>query len=362
MSNPQDNPGTHPPPSPSGSSTPPPPSINPLPRRRRVKMLARKTVAIGALSRKLNEKLKPSQAQDSENSDDSFKSASEWEGTGSSDSEKAQNPPSKARSALAENLENKFVLVGSVRNVELPKLRRRGSKNKGEKENESKGTCSDVRGKGKGVVGSSPTSELIIPTICGVEHATVEESGKKSGGSGLVEAAKGLVNLSSQADEPGSSIEETLADLLRKVGANNDPKKRRTPTPKAPSTAKPSKKIKASSPTTAAIPLPKGRATRSRVKQSESELQKSLAESKKKRMDKGKGKVAESSEAVDVEEMEQVYQEEHTTMEVQTPNPKKTKTSSKKSSSVSKAAEPLLAKRARSIVKNKQVRITEEDE
>lgn len=52
------------------------------------------------------------------------------------------------------------------------------------------------------------------------------------------------------------------------------------------------------------------------MKQSESDLQKALAESKKKRMDKGKGKVVESSEAVEVEQMEQVHQENHTTMKV----------------------------------------------
>ncbi|XP_019257888.1 PREDICTED: MICOS complex subunit mic60-like [Nicotiana attenuata] len=282
MSNPQDNPGTPPQPTASDSSIPPPPSTTPQPRRRRVKMLARKTVATGALLKKLNEKLKPSQAQDSENSNDSFKFSN-----------------------------NRFVLVGSVRNVELPESRRRG-----------------------------------VPAICGVEHATVEESRKKTGGSGSGEAAEGLVNLSSQVDEPGSSVEETLTDLLKKVGASYDPKKRRTPTPKAPNTAKPSKKRKAPSPTTAEIPLPKGRATRSM----------------KKRMDKGKTKVAEPSEAVDVEEIEQVHEEEHTTVEVQTSKPKKTRTSSKKFSSGSKVAEPSLAKRTRSAVKNKPVKIAEDEE
>nr|XP_016508966.1 PREDICTED: protein enabled homolog [Nicotiana tabacum] len=246
MSNPQDNPGTPPPPSPSGSSTPPPPSTNPQPKKRCVKMLARKIVASGP---------------------------------GSSDSEKTQNPPSKVSSALAENLENRFVLVRPIRDLEMPELGRSGA-------------------------------------ICGFAHATVEESGKKSRGSGSGEAAEGLVNLSAQADEPGSSIEETLPDLIKKVGASYNPMKRRTPTPKAPSAAKPSKKRKASSPTTTEIPFPKERATKSRVKQSESDLQKALAESKKKRMDKGKGKVAESSEAVDVEEVEQVHQEDHTTKEV----------------------------------------------
>ncbi|XP_070009455.1 uncharacterized protein [Nicotiana sylvestris] len=241
MSNPQDNPGTPPQPTPSDSSTPST-QHNPQPRRRRVKMFARKTVAT----------------------------------------------------------DSRFVLVGSVRNVEIPESRRRGGKNKSKKEKESKGMSSDMRGKGKEVADPSPTSEI------------------------------------SQADEPGSSINETLADLLKKVGASYDPKKRRTLTPKAPSSAKTTNKRKASSPTTVEISLPKGRATRSKLKQSVEELQKAMAESKKMRMDKGKAK---------------------------TPKPKKTKPSSKKSSSVSKADEPSsLAKRTRSAVKAKQVKITEDDD
>ncbi|XP_070029540.1 uncharacterized protein [Nicotiana sylvestris] len=263
MTNPQDNPGTTPHPTPSYSSTPHPPSMSPKLRLRRVKMLARKTVASGALLKILNEQLKASQTQDFYSNFDSksYKSATKGEGPGSSDFENAQKYPSKE---------------------------------------------------------------------------TVEESGKKLGGSGSGEAAEGLVNLSSQGDEPGTSVEETLADLLKKVGASYDPKKRRTPSPKAPSAPKPSNKRKASSPTPTETFLPKGRATRSRV--------------------------AESSEAVDVEEMEQVHQEKVKTVEVQTPKPKKTKTSSKKSSSVSEAPEPSLAKRTRSAVKSKQVRVSEDEE
>ncbi|XP_070008031.1 uncharacterized protein [Nicotiana sylvestris] len=231
MTNPKDNPGTPPQPTPSDSFTPPQPSTTPQPRRRRVKILARKTVATAALSKKLNAKLKASQAQDSKNSVDSFKSVSEGEGTRSSDSENAQNPPSEER-------------------VEMPESRRIGGKNKSEKEKESE-----------------------------------------------------------YADKPGSSIEETLADLLKKEGARYNSKKRRTPTPKAPRTTKTTKKRKATSPTTAEIPLPKERSTRSELKQNEEELQKAMAESNKKRMDKGKSKVAEPVEAVDVDEMEQVHQD-----------------------------------------------------
>ncbi|XP_070020893.1 protein gar2-like [Nicotiana sylvestris] len=289
MTNPQDNPGTPPQPTPSDSSTPPPPSLTLKPRLRRLKMLARKTVISGDLSKKSNEQLKASQAQNSDSTSDSesYKFASKREGPGSSEFEKAQESPSKVSSSLTENLENRFILVGSIRDVELPKLRRSG----------------DI----------------------------VEESGKKSGGSGSDKATEGLVNLSSQGDEPGSSVVETLASLLKRVGASYDPKKRRTPTPEPPSAPKPSKKQKASSPTPTETSLPKGRATRSRVKQSESDLQKALAKSKKKRMAKGKGKVAESSEAIDIEQMEQ-------------------------------AVEPSLAKRTRSVVKSKQVRVSEEEE
>ncbi|XP_070015257.1 uncharacterized protein [Nicotiana sylvestris] len=300
MSNPQDNLGAPPPPSASGSSTPLSPITNLQPKKRRVKMLAQKTIATGALSKRLNAQLKATQAQESKHSDDSFKSASEGEGPASSDSEKIQSSPSEVRSPLVESVENRCVLV--------------------------------------------------------------RRKWQKTRGSGSGEAAEGLVNLSSHMDESGSSIEETIADLLKKVGASYNPKKRRTPTPKIPSTTKNTKKRKVNSPTTTEIPLPKGRATRSIVKQSESELQKALDESKKKMIDKGKAKVAETFEVVDVEEMELVHQEEHTTVEVQIPKPKKTKTSSKKSSSGSKAAESSLVKRTRSAMKNKPVRIAEDEE
>ncbi|XP_070022019.1 uncharacterized protein [Nicotiana sylvestris] len=327
MTNPQDNPGTPPQPTPSDSSTSLPPSTTPKPRLRRVKILAPKTVASSALSKKLNEQLKASHAQDSNSNSDSesYKYASEGD-------------------------------------VELPELRRSGGKKKSKKEKEREGGCGDERGKGKGVVDYSPTADLFVPTIYGVVQENVEESAKKSGGSGSGKVTEGLVHLSAQGDEPCSSTEETSADLLKKKGASYDPKKKRTPTPKAPSDPKPSKKRQASSPTTTETSLPKGRATRSRVKHSESDLQKALAESKKKRIAKGKDKVAESSKAVDIEEMEQVYKEKVTTVEVQTPKPKKPKTSSKKSSSVSESAEPSLAKRTRSVVKRKQVRVSEDEE
>nr|XP_016486061.1 PREDICTED: triadin-like [Nicotiana tabacum] len=312
MTNPQDNPGTPPPPSPSNSSTPSPPSTPPKPRLHRVKMLARKTLASGALSKKLNEKLKASQAQNSSSSSDSksYQSTTEGEGPRSSNSEKTEESPSKAISS--ENIESRFILVGSVKDVKVP-----GSQRSGER---------------------------------------VEKSGMKSRGNGSGEATEGLVHLSTQRDELISSTEETLPDLLKKVGASYDPKKCRTPTIKAPNVPKPSMKRKASSPTPTASSMPRGRATRSRVKQSEVDLQRALKESKKKKMDKGKGKIAESSEAVEEEDMELVHQERGTSMEVPTPKPKKPKTSSKKFFSLSEAVEPILAKRTRSILKGRMLK------
>ncbi|XP_019241360.1 PREDICTED: uncharacterized protein LOC109221339 [Nicotiana attenuata] len=334
MTNPQDNPGT-----PNNPGTPPPrssSSTTPQPRKRQLKMLARKTVARGALSRKLNAQLQVTS------------------GT---------NTTNEVISVLVENLENRFVLVGSVVDLETPESKRRGGKNKREKEKKSEGVRSDERGKGKEVADSSPTSETDRMAICGAESEKVEESGKKTGGSGSGEAVEGLVNLGKHTDEPDSSVEETLADLLKKVGDNYNPKKKRTPKTKNPGTARANKKRKVAPSDTTEISLPRGRATRSKLKQSGEELQKALEESKKKKMDKGEKKVGEPVEAVDVDVMDLVHQGEKVTaeVEVQTPKPKKAKTSSKKSTSVPKSAEPsTLAKRTKSAVKPKQVNIAEE--
>nr|XP_016444072.1 PREDICTED: protein ENL-like [Nicotiana tabacum] len=211
MSNPQENPGTPPPPSPSNSSSSTPPSVSPKPRLLRVKMLARKTVSSGALRKALNERLKASQVKESQapnsnssSESESYQSATEGEGHEFFDSEKIQESPSEVSSSVIENLETRFVLVGPIRDVEVLEKRRSG-------------------------------------------------------------AAEGLVHLSTQRDDPVSSTEETLTDLLKKVGASYDPKKRRTPTTETPNIPKPSKKKKASSPTPTTSSLPRGRATRSRV-------------------------------------------------------------------------------------------------
>ncbi|XP_070011075.1 uncharacterized protein [Nicotiana sylvestris] len=354
MSKPQDHLGSPPPPSPSNSSSSTPPSESPKPRFRRQKMLVQKTVASGALRKVLNEKLKESPAPNSDSSSESesFQSATAGEEHGSSDFEKAQEFPNEVSSSVFKNFETRFVLVGHIRDVKLAETSRSGGKKKSKKEKKREGACGEERGNGKGAV-------LVIS---GVAQERLEESGMKSGGSGFGEAAEGLVHLSKRRDELISSTEETLADLLRKIGTSYDPKKRKATTPKAPNVPKPSKKRKTSSPKPTASSMPKGRATRSRVKQSEADLQKALEESKKKKMEKGKGKVAESSEVVEEEEMELVHQERGTTMEVPTPKPKRSKTSSKKSSSVHVYVEPSLAKRTRFAVKAKQAKVSDDED
>nr|XP_016455216.1 PREDICTED: glutamic acid-rich protein-like [Nicotiana tabacum] len=329
MTNPQDNSSTPPPVSPSNTSSSTPPSETPKPRFRRQKMLARKTVASGALRKVLNEKLKaihrkesPTQESNSSSESEAFIFASESEEHGPSDTDKIREALGEVGSCVVfstvvENVENMFVLVGPFKDVK------------------------------------------------GVESSR-SEGGNKLGGSGSGEAAEGLVHLSKKQDEPCSSAEETLADLLKRVGASYDPKKCKASTQKAPTASKPTKKSKMSTPKPNVPSVFKGRATRSRVKQREAELQKALEESKKKRKEKGKTKVAESSEVAEEEEeeeeMELVHQERGTTVEVPTPKPKRVKASSKKSSSEPVCADPSLAKRTTSAVKGKQIKITEEEE
>ncbi|XP_070005240.1 protein pxr1-like [Nicotiana sylvestris] len=286
MSNPQDHPGTPPPPSLSNSSSSTLPSVSPKLRFRRQKMLARKTIASGAMRKVLNERLKASQVKespapksDSRSESESFQFATEGDRHGSYDFEKTQESPSEVKRSL--------------------------------KKKKKEGACGEERGKGKGA----------FLAICGVAQDRLDKSGMKLGGSGSGEAAEGLVHLSKKRDKPVSSTKETLVDLLKRVGASYNPKKRKATTPKA---------------------------------------QNALEESKKRKKDKGKRKIAESSEAIEEEEMELVHQERGTTVEVPTPKPKKPKTSSKKSSSVPVAAEPTLAKRTRSAVKAKQTKVSDD--
>ncbi|XP_070030128.1 uncharacterized protein [Nicotiana sylvestris] len=297
MTNPQDNPGIPPPVSPSNTSSSTPPSEIPKPRFHRQKMLTRKTVASGALRKVLNEKLKasqrkesPTQESDSRSESEAFISASKGEEHGSSDTDKIQKNPGEVSycvvfSTVVQNVENRFVLVRPVKDVKGLNLVKVEVKRKKKREG---GASGDERGNRK---------ERVLD-ICG----GVEKGGNKSGGSGSGEAAEGLVHLIKQQDEPGSSAEETLADLLKRVGASYDPKKRKASTQKASTASKPTKKSKMSSPKPIVPLVPKGRATRSRVKQSEAELQKALEESKKKKKEKGKAKVVESYEVAKEEE------------------------------------------------------------
>nr|XP_016484122.1 PREDICTED: uncharacterized protein LOC107804704 [Nicotiana tabacum] len=279
MTNPSDNPGTHPPCSSSSTS--------PQPKKRIVKILARKTVAGSALSKKLNVQLKASQDQEPQNSDDSFKSATAGVEIGSSDTEQ----------------------VTSSRNT---------------------------------------TTEVISKLAENVRIDNVEESVKKIGGSVSGEATEGLVKLGQN-----------------KVGDSYNPKKKRTSKAKTPGTARANKKRKVAPSDTVESPPSRGRTTRSQLKQNEVVLQRTLEENKKKKVDKGKKKVGEPSKAVDVDEMDLVHQDEDVIAEVEvhTPKPRKAKTSTKKSTSMLKSVElSTLAKRTRSALKTKQVKIAEEEE
>ncbi|XP_070055268.1 uncharacterized protein [Nicotiana tomentosiformis] len=351
MTNPSENPGTPPPFSSS--------STIPQPKKRRVKIFARKTVVGSELSKKLDAQLKASQAQNPQNSEESFKSATEGEENRSSDSEQVtsgQNTTTEVISELAENLENRFILVGSVVDVESSESRRIGGKNKKEKENESECARSEEREMDKRVVDSSPIPDTGLMAVCGAESGKLEESVKKTGGNGFGEAAEGLVKLGQNVDEPGSSVEETLADLLKKVSESYNPKKKRTSKAKIPGTVRANKKREAAPSNSAENPPTRGRSTRSQLKQNESDLQKALEESKRKAVTKRKKKMAELVEVVDVDKMDLVYQDKDVIeeVEVQTPKPNKAKTSTKKSIFVSKSAEPFtLAKMTWSTVKTK---------
>nr|XP_009780857.1 PREDICTED: serine/arginine repetitive matrix protein 1-like [Nicotiana sylvestris] len=167
MTNRQDNPGTLPPPSPSHSTTPPPPSTSPKPRLRRVKMLARKT----------------------------------GEGLGSSDFEKTQESPSKVISS--ENLESRFILVGSVKDVEVPASQRSGGKKNSEKEKEREGACGDEK-----VGASYDPKKLRTPTT---KAHNVHKPSKKRKASSPTPTA----SLLPRGRDTRSRVKQSEADLQR---------------------------------------------------------------------------------------------------------------------------------------------------
>ncbi|XP_070036072.1 uncharacterized protein [Nicotiana tomentosiformis] len=187
------------------------------------------------------------------------------------------------------------------------------------------------------MVDSSPThvgltKESCVMVVWSKESDDKEESVRKTEGSGSGEAAEGLVRLGKNARELVLSEKETLADLLKRVTD---------------------------------IPPTRGRATRTQNKQSGVELEKALEESKRKAAAKGKKKVIEHVEPVEIDEIDLILQDEEETeeMEVVTPKAKKAKTSSKKSVSKTKSAEPsTLAKRTRYALKPRKVKIVEEEE
>ncbi|XP_070054157.1 uncharacterized protein [Nicotiana tomentosiformis] len=252
MANTPENPS-----SPPKEITPTPsitPSTIPLSKKGRTKMLARKTIAGSALSKKLDKQLKDSQVQEPQESEDSFKSATEGEETISSKIEQVSFGPKATPETISEvdtNLENSFVLVGSIAGVETTESGEVDGKNKKGKEKESKGVRS-----------------------AGEKSAEVEDTVKKTGGSGSGKAAEGLVQLGKNRDEPISCEQETLADLLKRVTESYNSKKKGSSKANTPGTARANKKRMAAPSVTVEIPPTRGRATRSQLKQNEVELQK----------------------------------------------------------------------------------------
>lgn len=96
-------------------------------------MLARKVVAGREQIKKLDKQLKDSQVQEPQKSEDSFKSSTEGEETVSSEIEQVSSGPKVTPETIFEvdtNLENMFVLVGSMAGVECIKSGGIGGKNK----------------------------------------------------------------------------------------------------------------------------------------------------------------------------------------------------------------------------------------
>nr|XP_016497993.1 PREDICTED: transcriptional regulator ATRX-like [Nicotiana tabacum] len=339
MSNLQDNPETPPHVSPNTNSSSIPTSESPKPRFRKTKLIARKAVASGPLRKALNERLKASQRKESSaketyssSESDQYISASEGDEPGSSHNVTPQENPKDVKSCfvpvdVVEKVESRYVLIRAAK---------------------------DVSGSDSVKLRKNKRKEVLA--ICGSGEVGVSQLGGSRSG----EAAEGLVDLSKQPVEPSPFVEETLADMMKKVGGSYDPKKRKASSLRTPSASKPTKKSKHASPKA----TPRVRTTRSKVRESEAELKRALEESKRKRKEKGKGKVGENSEAVAEEEdevMELVHPEKHTTEEAPIANSKETRTSAKKPSKPV-PVESSLAKRTRSASKGKQVKMVEEEE
>ncbi|XP_070053969.1 uncharacterized protein [Nicotiana tomentosiformis] len=175
--------------SPPKESTPTPsttPSTTPIYKKGRFKILACKVVAGEEQSKKINEQLKASQEDEPKKSEDSFKYATEREETVSSEIEQVISGPkitSEVISEVAANLENRFVLVGTVASVETTEY-----------------------GKIGGVI-----------VVWSEESDGEEECVREKGGSGLGEATEGLVRLRKRFQEPVLSVQEPLENLSRRV-------------------------------------------------------------------------------------------------------------------------------------------------
>nr|XP_016511843.1 PREDICTED: uncharacterized protein LOC107828956 [Nicotiana tabacum] len=274
-------------------------------------MLARKVIAGGQQIKKINEHLRASKADEPQKSEDSFKYATEGEETVSSETEEVTSGPkitSKTISEVAENLENRFVFVGTMAGVETTESRKMG--------------------------------------VWSEESAGEEESLREKGGSRSGEATERSVGLGKNVQEPIPSVEETLEDQLKRVSNSYNPKRKKSSGVKISSTARGELQG----------------VRRSRVRLN---WKKSLEESKRKVVVKRKKKVVKLVEAVEIEETDLVLYDEEVAEEVEvvTPKAKKIKTSKTKSHSKTKSAEPsTLAKRTRSAMKSKKVKIVEEEE
>ncbi|XP_070018050.1 protein pxr1-like [Nicotiana sylvestris] len=188
----------------------------------------------------------------------------------------------------------------------------------------------------KGVAESSPipiglTKESRAMVVWNEESTGEEESVREIEESGSGEVVEGLVRL-------GKNVQEPIPANKKRKGTLSIPVE---------------------------TPPTRGGAIRSQKKQSDAELEKTLEESKKKDVAKVKKKAVEPVEVVEIDEMDLVFRNEEDTeeMEVVTPKAKKAKTSTKKSVSKTKSAEPsTLAKRARSALKSRKVKRMNEEE
>ncbi|XP_019252626.1 PREDICTED: ena/VASP-like protein [Nicotiana attenuata] len=123
--------------------------------------------------------------------------------------------PPKPRFRRQKMLARKTVASGSLRKVLNEKLqasqRKEVTTKESDSSSESEKFISASEGEEPGKIRKRKKGKVLA--ICG----SGEEGGMKSGGKWSGEAAEGLINLSEQPDEPGSSVEETLADMLRKL-------------------------------------------------------------------------------------------------------------------------------------------------